>query len=372
VGCATLALLVGLLYQLVARPAPHGAGRLSPLLMPIACLVLAAPYVIWLHAQTGMWRLEGKALLNYTAAKEIQEGVPTYQALFGIDDNLTETGLFIQSNLSALQSSRLAPAEFWRYLRGRKSEVVPFLRQAVTSEALFGSPPLFVFVTLGLFRKPWDRELAADQFFLALSLLLAGSALFFIFYLAPRFMVEFVPILIVWGAGGVWSIAEWFESTLGLLGDGVPRSWVGLAAVPVLATVIPLVALRAVGYYWDLNAFGSNSRPIRVAADWLNEYASGSKSIIDTSATVAFYTAARFAPYPYTSSEGALRFLDKRRIRFVVLKDENLWSRPYLNDWMTNGIPSARATLIYDVGTPHMGRIKIYEWHGLDSDERKY
>ena len=38
---ALLALIVGLLYQLVARPAPHGAGRLSPLLTPIAFLVLA-------------------------------------------------------------------------------------------------------------------------------------------------------------------------------------------------------------------------------------------------------------------------------------------------------------------------------------------
>ena len=37
--------------------------------LPLAFLVLAAPYILWLHAETGQWRLEGKSPLNYTTAR---------------------------------------------------------------------------------------------------------------------------------------------------------------------------------------------------------------------------------------------------------------------------------------------------------------
>jgi hypothetical protein len=372
VGALALAFAIGVVYQFAARPRRVGLDRLSPLLMPMAFVVLAAPYVVWLHSQTGKWRLEGKSALNYTASREITAGVPTYEALFGVDDNLTETGVFIQSNKSAAESSRLVPREVVRFLLAKRSEVLPFLRQTVTNAAMIGSPPLFILVVLGLFRKPWDRELAADQSFLVLSLLLAASALFFIFYLAPRFVIAFIPIMLIWASAGVWSVAEWFEASVRLIAGNIPRSSIRLGAALTLAAVIPLVALTAQGDYWDIQLFGADSRPIRVAADWLNRYASGSngsKTIIDTSSSLAFYTDSTYVPYPYASSQVALRFLDKRHIRFVVLKEDVLWSRPYLNDWMANGIPSARATLIYDVQTPHMGRIKIYEWHPLDTAE---
>jgi 4-amino-4-deoxy-L-arabinose transferase-like glycosyltransferase len=366
-ACAFLAFGIGVLYQFVARPPRKGVARLSPLLMPLALLVVAAPYVIWLHSQTGHWRLEGKSALNYAASRAIVEGVPTYQALFGIDDNLAETGVFIQSNRAAAQSTRLVPGEVVRFLLAKRSEVLKFLRETITNAGMIGSPPLFMLVVLGLFRKPWDRELVVDQSFLMLSLLLAGSALLFMFYFAPRFVIPFIPIMLIWASGGVWSVSEWFEASVRLIAGNVPRTWIRMAAVIGLAAVIPVVSLKAAGDYWDIQLFGANSRPIRVAADWLNRYASGSKTIVDTSSAIAFYTDATFVPYPYASSQVALRFLDKRNIRFVVLKEEVLWSRPYLNDWMTNGIPSARATLIYDVQTPNMGRIKIYEWHPLDT-----
>jgi 4-amino-4-deoxy-L-arabinose transferase-like glycosyltransferase len=367
VACALLAFVIAIVYEFVAHPRRLGLGRLSPVLMPVALLVFAAPYVIWLHSETGTWRLEGKSALNYSASRAIVAGVPTYQALFGVDDNLTETGVFNQSNASAARSTRLVPSEVWRFLLAKRSEVLEYLRETVINAAMIGSPPLFMLVVLGLFRKPWDRDIAVAQSFLVLSLLLAGSALFFMFYLAPRFVIQFIPIMIVWAAGGVWSLAEWFEASVRLIGGKMLRSSLRLSAVFIVAAVVPLVALTAGGDYWDINLFGADSRPIRVAAEWLNRYESGSKTMVDTSSALAFYTDATFVPYPYASSQVALRYLDKRHVRFVVLKDEVLWSRPYLNDWMTNGIPSARATLIYNVQTPHMGRIKIYEWHPLDS-----
>ena len=50
-------------------------------------------------------------------------------------------------------------------------------------------------------------------------------------------------------------------------------------------------------------------------------------------------------------------------MNFVVLSDHSRDQspRPYLDEWMEHGVPSARAKLIYNVDEPRRGRIRIYE-----------
>jgi 4-amino-4-deoxy-L-arabinose transferase-like glycosyltransferase len=364
-ACALLASCFILVYLLTERPRNVPGATVCAAWVLVPFVVVASPYVLWLHAQTGQWRLEGKSPLNYETGREMAAGVPPSQAMFGVDDDLTERGVFIRSNVASIRSIRIVPGEVLQYVRARTNDVLGFLRENLINGGILGSPPLFIFVVLGLFRTPWNRELAANHVFLILLLAIPASAILFIFYVEPRFLIMLVPFLIVWAANGILSLAEWAESTASAVRGGLrPKRWVHACLPLALAALIPLIVLRPLSRYSDVTAFAAESQPIKTAGEWLKQYAAGgSDMVIDTSMVVAFYASAPFVPYPYTNSDTALRFLDERGVRFVVLKDENLSTRPYLNAWMSNGVPSERAKLIYDVETAAIGRIKIYEWH---------
>ena len=78
-------------------------AALRAIWLPLAFLVFAAPYILWLHAETGQWRLEGKSPLNYTTAWETLQGRDPYDAQYGVDSDLTERGVWIQANLSTIR-----------------------------------------------------------------------------------------------------------------------------------------------------------------------------------------------------------------------------------------------------------------------------
>jgi hypothetical protein len=294
------------------------------------------------------------------------DGVPPYKAMYGVDSDLTARGVWILSNLSTIQSAQLPPLEVGRFVGRRIGEVLKFVEQAVTSSTLLGSPPLFVFAVLGLFRTPWPREHAVDQLFLLMTLALSCVSIVFIYYTSVRFVLLFVPILIIWASNGIWGLAGWACSTLRLLSDRIPRRrWIEATIVVLIAAVIPVVPLRAVPDLYELRTFNKSSLPVKVAGEWLDRYAPGEKTLVDTSTVLAFHAQAAFVPYPYASSEAALQFLNTRRVRFIVVRDGDLGSRPYLNAWMENGVPApgSSARLIYSSRSPAIGRIQIYEWN---------
>lgn len=94
------------------------------------------------------------------------------------------------------------------------------------------------------------------------------------------------------------------------------------------------------------------------------EYARIAENLVmDGPTMLAFHAAAAFVPFPYSDSDVAIRYLEKRKVNFVVLSDygRDDSPRPYLTAWIEHGVPSARAKLIYNVHDTRGGRIRIYE-----------
>jgi hypothetical protein len=75
-----------------------------------------------------------------------------------------------------------------------------------------------------------------------------------------------------------------------------------------------------------------------------------------------YYAGAAMTYLPYASGDLALRYVAKARPDFIVLEEEMKIELPYLAAWFDNGIPDARARLVYDEGGPGRERIKIYRW----------
>ena len=334
----------------------------ATLWMPAISLLLAIPYILWLHGETGQWRIEGKSPLNYTTARRMQIGEDPYEAQYAVGPDLRERGVWIQSNLETIRSTRFTAREFVSYLRAKSREVLTFPKDSISGSLVLGSPPLFAFAVLGLFRRRWNPETIVDQFFLCTVIGVACGALFGIYYLSLRFLLVLLPVFIVWASNGIAAMAVWGRSMVGVVNGGRGSRGAAVGVAAVLSAVIPVLSVMTISEAYEIRASNRSSRPIRMAGAWLDAYAPGSKTVVDVTTSMAFHANAEFIPFPYCSPETALRYFDKRNVDFIILKDPEVPSRPYLKEWMENGIPSARARLIYRTQAPVTGRILIYRW----------
>jgi hypothetical protein len=145
------------------------------------------------------------------------------------------------------------------------------------------------------------------------------------------------------------------------------RSVRGKAAKPrvqwlaaAIASLIPLVTIPMAYKAVDVDL---KSRAVKRAGQWLQRHAQGPITVIDVSTILAFHAGATFVPFPNCDSDVAIRYLDKKKITFIVLSEYgDLSFRPYLKQWMQNGPPSERAKLVWSDETPGHKRILIYKW----------
>ena len=110
---------------------------------------------------------------------------------------------------------------------------------------------------------------------------------------------------------------------------------------------------------------------MRAAGEWLNAHTPGPKTVADSVTTLAFHATAAYVPLPYSDSNVAIRYLEKRGVNFVVVSDQGREQspRPYLKEWIEEGVPHPRAKLIYRVEGKDAGRIRIYDVRHTLSNE---
>jgi hypothetical protein len=65
---------------------------------------------------------------------------------------------------------------------------------------------------------------------------------------------------------------------------------------------------------------------------------------------------------PYTDSDTALRYFDKRGVDFIAVWSDNETHTPYLPGWYAGGVPSARARLVHEATDGRGYTLRIYEW----------
>src|SRR5262245_15942979 len=162
----------------------------------VAFALFASPYIAWLSTQTGHFRIEGKFPLNMTTMMRIDQGEPEVYPQFGIDSAGNERGVWNQPNLVTISAHSPNLKDILTHLRVHTKSV---FKNAVQNLSMsFGSPPLIVFVIIGLFAKPWGRSLAICHLHIFPILALAVFATYFIYYSSARFYVLFVPFFCIW------------------------------------------------------------------------------------------------------------------------------------------------------------------------------
>jgi 4-amino-4-deoxy-L-arabinose transferase-like glycosyltransferase len=348
----------------------HGLPRLALRLvaLPVVFAAFALPYIVWLHDQTGQWRLEGKGGLNYAIGLRIMYGESSQLAQHGVGGDLTEHGVWTRSHLSTIETATLSVPELLHYVRGKVNDVAAYLER-LPMHSGFGAPPLFLLAVFGLFRGPWDRKRGVGQLFLLTVLAISSSALLFMYFYVDRYVLLFLPVSVIWASQGIWDLARWASVACRTVFGPVARpALVQTAAACLVASTVPLLAMPVA---LETAKNDRKSEAVQAAGEWLDGFAPGPKTVMDASPILSFHSGATFMPFPYCDADVAMRYLDSKNVDFLVLSEYNdLASRPYLQDWMTYGPPGGRAQLVWSNQASQGGRILIYSWNPVASEPR--
>ncbi|HXA96414.1 MAG TPA: glycosyltransferase family 39 protein [Candidatus Dormibacteraeota bacterium] len=357
-ACALVvpAAALGLLWHESRRAMAAGGAML------LATLVVAAPYVHFLWANTGQLRWEGKGGIAYAIGQRMNQGMSYLEASYGIDENLREEGVHLKTGREVLQSGAMqvtgatSLSTVARYFLHSARRNLGGVLRTVANNRAFGSPLLFLLVLIGLFRTPWSKERIGAEIVLltafatSVLILLVGQSRDF------RHTLLLLALMTIWAAKGVDELVEWANGTVSAVFPHGLGTWsVGLRSLVILA--LSGIAFQTIGAVGEFSQASQSS--LRQAGLWLRDYAPGPKSIMGTGTTVAYYAGGTLRYLPYADSAIALRYIDRISPNFVVLESVNL--RPYIESWVKSGIPTARARLIYSGGEGE-DEVMIYEW----------
>jgi hypothetical protein len=239
------------------------------------------------------------------------------------------------------------------------------LRHSLVSPE-FGGPVLAVLAVAGLGIGLWRRRGLHAQAFWMLMLIAVSVSLFAVQHFSPRYAYVFVPFLLLWGAMGLVSISGWVTGRAAVLWEHSSIAVVGgVVAGAVLFASMVGVAARAnlAAPFDDWGSSRAGALATRQAGRWLADQPPFDKVVMDAGSAIPYYAnASDYISLPYASEDVALRYIDHKAPDFVVVRGVMANQRPYLADWVKNGIPGRGGQLVYDSGGPAAGRIQIYRW----------
>ena len=329
-------------------------------LMICTFVAVAAPYVAWLSAETGQFRIEGKGPLNIATGIRIQLGEQPLEARYGVDSLGNERGVWNQPNLVTIQTHSLSLKEFAAYILRQTKSFVKNASEALASCVPFGSPPLFAFAILGVFARPWSRPLAKYQ----LHILGVIAIMILITYLIDfstytyRFYVLLIPFYCIWASVGLWKFVLWGTATGSAI--RLPNRYRSGLVIFFWALGVGAILVPAMGFATGELARARAERPIKMAGEWLHATLPGPIRILDSSTIIAFHAKASHFWLPCCDEQAALRYIEKKNVNIVVVRKSAVESIPYLRNWLDNGFPNPRAKLIYSVDVGTWERIMIY------------
>jgi hypothetical protein len=225
----------------------------------LTTVIFAAPYIFYLHSQTGTWSVSGKAQVN-TLAGHISDD----SEIDEIEPEKADRPLAVFFKwflLNLVESSKLFPI------------LVPSL--------------LLIFVGLGMFDEPWTRDRLLRESYLILFCLVTVVG-----YAAAvvqlRYFYVILPMFFCWIArgSGVWS--KWLKFSLPKTSFWrIPskRTVVGFCLAAIFFYVMPLnFYMRSAEDAWSTRAYEE-----RDAGNWIRENTATDSQIYAFTPRPAFY-----------------------------------------------------------------------------------
>ncbi len=298
-----------------------------PVVAGAIAVLVAAPWVAWVHQETGQLQLTGKARdtsIEGWAALARHDRVERDALLYRLDDS---GEIVRREEVSLVQLAISDPSGFATVQR---ENVITFLTETLVPEAEWEGtprwlPPSWELVPLpGLALAGWAAWRRRSQPRVQLLLAVAGAnlAVAFAFFIQDRYLVPFVTVACV--LVGV-----------GLADLGSPRWRRALQAL-----LVTLAAL-AIGAQISGPA-GLLSRPEpaehRAIGEVLAQTTTSKDRVMTRSMTVRYYLGRPTVPFPYGEPSTVLDYACRKGVDLIVVDERQVGSlRPQLRSWLGPG-----------------------------------
>lgn len=298
--------------------------RLLPALalFTVLFVVMALPYLLFLHDELGRWTYSGKAAGNIQAAAAgLTHGTPGWEReMLSLNDDGELRILAIRDQSDPLRALISQPRQ------GLKI----FIEQSwlFCSRELQRTFPLWLLplVGLGLFAARDRRRAAAHGYLL---LMMAPALFIFTMYAHNRFFVPFVPLVAIWAALGWERLERWLidraaQSPAGTRRRRIERWTPVLLALVVLLPTAGLAAAVVMKQGYDLR--------YRQAGEWLRQNAGPGQRVMGREYTTALYAGGTAVMLPWAEYDHVTDYARINDVDYLVLDGRSLatW-RPELS-----------------------------------------
>ena len=354
-----LALAVGVVAR---RQARSGKAWLALGGYLLAALLVAMPYLVYIHAQTGRWMVSGKLGVTYDIGRAVLARDPAEYDR--VTASLDSTGREIiwysperfQRDLAAeLAASPMeALRRVWANFR---------LLLAAWFDITVFPTLLLVFVGLAWFAAPWDRRRAVAELYWAAGLLPLLAA-FLPFHVEIRFFAPALPIALAWVGRGAVVMGDWAADTAqALLAERPLAAWARrlLVALPLVLVGLAFVGLTvvAVGEGRRGTDFGH-----REAGLWLKRNAPPGSVVMARDLAIALYAELDWVPSPRAEMPQFLEYARAHGVDYVVVDEREVTViRPHMKALLHAETAPPELALVYQfVG--NRGRTLVYALRG--------
>ena len=303
-------------YLLFRMPISPRAAGLRLLAFWAAFLLLASPYVLYLHGVTGSWTLTTKDTTSYTTTRALvtHDGEKFQSDTWGLNEK-GEVKYFSHEAEPGLLALLMGP-----YRDRVLSDVHRNLASLISSirkSKLFGYVLLFLSI-LGLLGSPWRRNRTWSELYNIL--LLLPMSILLLFFVADRLLYPALIPLVLWAAAGMDHILHWIESTdlPGVLDvQGGRRVLQGLCIAVISAYLI-----NRGWFFFSLQR--AEQDEVWDASAWLRENTPEDAIVMSTGPEVAFHAGRRWLPVPYASIPELVAYARARNADYLCLRGRYL------------------------------------------------
>ena len=326
-------------------------------------VLLAAPYIWYLHVHTGQWMLSAKLNITWKAGGDGDRGKSLDHLYKGLDSSGEE--------INWLSQERFQANVFKNVLTNPGGLVHRVIQHGRSLKEKFFTGTSFCWVLIplvvvGLFKQPWNRRrLRYETFLITIPVVL--MLVFLPFGFLVRYFAPAYPVFLVWTAKGALELGEWLLDTVELWrGQSLPNrhlkavlGWLpaGMAAL-FLTLTIPVAADRSIRATY----FGEKE-----AGLWMKAHTPADAKVMADDLAVALYADRGWVPSPNTDWIRFMKYARVRGANYLVVRDFRLETyRPELASILHKGTrelellfsfeepnrPESIRTLVYRISNP--------------------
>ena len=354
------ALFAGVLIRRKARPGKAWAGLLGYVL---AAMLVALPYLVYIHGETGQWMLSGKLGVTYDIGRAVLSRDPaeydrvtasldsTGQEIIWYSPERFQRNLAVELAASPMEALR----RVWSNLR--------LLLNSWFGLTVFPTL-LLVFVGLAWFAQPWNKRRAVAELYWAAALIPVLAA-FLPFHMEIRFFAPALPIALGWAGRGALAMGDWAAGTLKVLLAGRRLAeWLRrlLVVLPLLLVCLAFIGLTvlAVGDGRRSTDFGH-----REAGLWLKSHAPGGSVVMARDLAIALYADMDWVPSPRAEMAQFVDYARTHGVGYVVLDEREVTViRPQMKALLHPDTAPAGFKLLYQF-VSSKGRTLVYALQGV-------